>query len=332
MSAPTQPIKVNADQTRLAQVLSNLLNNAAKYTQEGGHIWLSVAREGDNAVFRVRDNGSGIPAEILPRVFDLFTQADQSLERAQGGLGIGLTLVRRLVEMHHGSVQANSSGAGQGSEFIVRLPALPADRPAPPPAKGDGNGRAQPAVAARRILVVDDNMDTAESLAMLMRIDGHEVRTAHDGIAALQTFASFGPQVVILDIGLPNLDGYEVARRPAPPAARRSCPARRLDWLRQRRRPHPFPASRLRPPPGQTSPARSTAPVARIGEPKALPASGAYRTFRDVFESYHVGHVSPHHIRIIRTREVRVTSCRRCNRDTDPNAARAGNCSPRGCR
>jgi len=211
VSLPSVPVRVRADQTRLAQVLANLLNNAAKYTQEAGHIWLDVSAEDTDVVFRVRDNGAGIAADVLPCIFDLFTQADQSLDRAQGGLGIGLTLVRRLVEMHHGSVQAISKGPGQGSEFVVRLAALAEDVPAEAPRNGFVH---TPAVdLKRRILVVDDNMDTAESLAMLMRYDGHEVRTAHDGLAALQAFKVFSPEVVILDIGLPHLDGYEVARR-----------------------------------------------------------------------------------------------------------------------
>jgi len=211
ISLPPESLKVMADLARLSQVLANLLNNAAKYTEEEGRVWLTVTREGDDAVFRVRDTGMGIPADLLPRVFDLFTQADRTLERAQGGLGIGLTLVRRLVELHHGSVQAFSSGPGQGSEFVVRLPALAQEQPA------EGHDpRAVPCHAAAgkyRVLVVDDNIDTAESLAMLIRYDGHDVRTAHDGLAALQASKAFRPQVVLLDIGLPKMDGFEVARR-----------------------------------------------------------------------------------------------------------------------
>jgi signal transduction histidine kinase/DNA-binding response OmpR family regulator len=219
ITLPAKPARVKADQTRLAQILANLLNNAAKYTHEGGQIWLSVTCENnpEEVVFRVRDNGVGIPPEILPCVFDLFTQADQSLDRAQGGLGIGLTLVRRLVQMHHGTVQAFSKGPNLdgkgGSEFVVRLPALPVERAAPEtPLNGTQAANQTPAIPKRRVLIVDDNMDTAESLAMLMRIDGHEVQTAHDGPAALKTCQSFLPEVVLLDIGLPNLDGYEVAR------------------------------------------------------------------------------------------------------------------------
>ena len=211
LSLPSQPLRVDADPTRLAQVLANLLNNAAKYTQEGGRVWLSVEREGDEAVFRVRDNGSGIPPEMLPRIFDLFTQVDQSLDRSQGGLGIGLTLVRRLVEMHHGTVKASSAGPGQGSEFVVRLPAL---APGTTGFKPTNGGLAPSAPHAKyRVLVVDDNVDAADSLAVLVRLHGHEVRIANDGHTALETAQDFRPEVVLLDIGLPGMNGYEVARR-----------------------------------------------------------------------------------------------------------------------
>jgi two-component system CheB/CheR fusion protein len=160
---------------------------------------------------RVRDTGVGIPAEMLPRVFDLFTQVDRSLDRSQGGLGIGLTLVRRLVEMHGGTVHAVSAGPGQGSEFIVRLPLL-----AGAPAGTGGPARAEPPPpppAGRRVLVVDDNADAAQSLALLLELGGHDVRVVHDGLAALKTAEPFRPEVVFLDIGLPEMDGYEVARR-----------------------------------------------------------------------------------------------------------------------
>ena len=206
---PRGPLRVRGDATRLTQVLVNLLTNAAKYTPEGGQIRLAAGREGDGAVVRVRDNGVGIPPEMLPKVFDLFIQVEQSLERSQGGLGIGLTLVQRLVELHGGSVAASSEGVGKGSEFAVRLPLL-ADE-----AAGDAGGaKGEPVPpAARRILVVEDNKDSAESLAMLLRLQGHEVATAHDGTKGLEEAARSLPGVVLLDIGLPGLSGYDVARR-----------------------------------------------------------------------------------------------------------------------
>jgi signal transduction histidine kinase/DNA-binding response OmpR family regulator len=212
VSLPAQLVRVQGDPVRLAQVLGNLLNNAAKYTEEGGRIWLTVERDDGEAVFRVRDTGLGIPPDMLARVFDLFTQVDRALDRSQGGLGIGLTLVKRLIEMHAGRVQAHSAGTNQGSEFVVRLPAL-ADAPAPP---GNVNGvapRPPAGVSPRRVLVLDDNIDGAESLAVLLRIGGHDVRVRHDGPAGLALAEEFRPDLVFLDIGLPGMDGYEVARR-----------------------------------------------------------------------------------------------------------------------
>jgi signal transduction histidine kinase/DNA-binding response OmpR family regulator len=212
VALPPEPVWVNGDSTRLAQVLANLLNNAAKYTDEGGRIWLTLERAGGEVVVRVRDTGVGIPPEMLGSVFDLFTQVDRSLDRSQGGLGIGLTLVRRLVEMHGGSVAAYSGGPNQGSEFVVRLPALAAP---PPPRPSENGSRREPVVksARRRVLVVDDNVDAAEGMALLLRLSGHEVRTAHDGPSALGAVDAFRPELVLLDIGLPRMDGYEVARR-----------------------------------------------------------------------------------------------------------------------
>jgi PAS domain S-box-containing protein len=211
ISVPNEPVHLDADMTRLVQILGNLLNNASKYTPEGGHIWLTAYREGDDAVVIVRDNGIGIPAEMLPRVFDLFTQVDRTLDRSQGGLGIGLTLVRSLVELHGGSVKAASEGTGRGSEFIVRLPALPAVPQQKEERKADEgqSGSATP----HRVLIVDDNVDSVESLAILLEMAGHDARTAHDGPTALETARAFRPRVVLLDIGLPRMDGYEVARR-----------------------------------------------------------------------------------------------------------------------
>jgi PAS domain S-box-containing protein len=210
VTLPPAPVSVTGDPTRLSQVVANLLNNATKYTAEGGRIELAVARENGAAVVRVRDEGIGIPAELLPRVFDLFVQADRSLERSRGWLGIGLTLVKSLVELHGGTVEAKSNGPGKGSEFTVRLPAaadvVPAAEPpaVAPPAAG---------AASKRVLVVDDNVDSAESLAMLLKVNGHEVRVAYDGPAALLEAAAFMPEVVLLDIGLPGMSGYEVARK-----------------------------------------------------------------------------------------------------------------------
>jgi signal transduction histidine kinase/CheY-like chemotaxis protein len=210
VTLPPEPVPLEADAIRLAQVVANLLNNAAKYTGEGGRIGLAVERHGAEAVVRVRDSGVGIPAGMLTQVFDLFTQVESSVVRSQGGLGIGLTLVRSLVELHGGSVTAHSEGPGTGSEFVVRLPALPELR------SGDcgpgGNGR-RAGSSARRILVVDDNGDAADSLAVLLRLMGNDVRTARDGPAALEAAGAYRPDVVLLDLGLPRMSGYEVCRR-----------------------------------------------------------------------------------------------------------------------
>jgi CheY-like chemotaxis protein/two-component sensor histidine kinase len=209
---PDEPLRVDGDPVRLAQVVANLLNNSSKYTPEGGQIVLTVGREGTEAVVRVRDNGIGIPPEKLPHVFEMFAQVDPHQERAQGGLGIGLTLVRSLVEMHGGMVTAHSAGPGRGSEFVVRLPLAPRDND-PEPAAGQGERHETVAAPRRRILVVEDNVDSARTLGMLLEIMGHEVRVAHDGESALEAAPGFAPQVVLCDIGLPGMDGYEVARR-----------------------------------------------------------------------------------------------------------------------
>jgi two-component system CheB/CheR fusion protein len=207
---PTDPVWLDADPTRLAQVFSNLLNNAAKYTEEGGQIWLTARKEGSGIVVQVRDTGVGIAPYMLPHVFDLFTQADYSLDRSQGGLGVGLTLVRKVMELHGGQVRAASAGLGKGSEFEVRLP-IAEKRSAPSPQFGKGEHRQPP--RARRILVVDDNRETAETLALLLQTAGHGVDLAHDGLTALALASTRQPEVVLLDIGLPQMDGYEVARR-----------------------------------------------------------------------------------------------------------------------
>jgi signal transduction histidine kinase/CheY-like chemotaxis protein len=204
---PPRPLMVDGDPVRLAQIFANLLNNSAKYTDEGGQIFLTARREGRAGVISVRDTGTGIPSEMLPRVFDLFTQLPATARRAHGGLGIGLTLVKQLVEMHGGTVQAQSAGPGKGSEFTVRLPlavtevrALAVDEP--PPRK----------LQPRRVLIVDDNRDAALSLSMLLELLGLKTQYLHSGRAALEALASFQPSVVFLDIGMPDMDGHEVAR------------------------------------------------------------------------------------------------------------------------
>jgi signal transduction histidine kinase len=250
VTVPPRPVWVCGDAVRLAQVLTNLLNNAAKYTDEGGRIWVEVAlvEEGPDArseprsadvsmtgiasgdsnstnclpptahdktrfvEIRVRDTGVGIPPPMLSSIFELFTQVDRSLDRSQGGLGIGLTLVRHLVQMHGGTVRAASSGPCRGSEFVVYLPTIPAPAMVPPPL-APGRAVAAAPNPRGRVLIVDDNRDAAVSLALLLRVEGYEVQTAHDGSAALTVAQTFRPNVVLLDIGLPEMDGYEVARR-----------------------------------------------------------------------------------------------------------------------
>jgi len=207
VSLPAEPIWLHADPARLEQVVVNLLNNAAKYTDDGGQIWLSTQQEGGEVLLLVRDNGAGITPELLPHIFDLFTQANRTLDRSQGGLGIGLSLVQKLVELHGGTVEAHSVGLGQGSEFIVRLPALsPAGEPIPRVETAK-----QPAQTSR-VLVVDDNMDSADMLVMLLQMFGHEAKAAYSGQSALETAVEYQPDVVLLDIGLPDMNGYEVAR------------------------------------------------------------------------------------------------------------------------
>ena len=208
---PPEVLRVDGDPTRLTQALGNVLGNAAKYTERGGRIDLICARRGTEVEIRVRDNGIGIPAELLPRIFDLFTQLDRRSDDSFGGLGIGLALVRRLVEMHGGSITASSNGEGAGSEFVMRLPLL---------AEGalcvEDQTEAQPCETSsvpRRILLADDNADALESLATVLRLRGHEVFSAPNGAIALETAARHLPEVALLDIGMPLIDGYEVARR-----------------------------------------------------------------------------------------------------------------------
>ncbi|HKI21378.1 MAG TPA: response regulator, partial [Isosphaeraceae bacterium] len=217
VSVPPEPVLLDADPVRLAQAISNLLNNAAKYSERGGRIWLTAElanggrRPAREVLVRVRDTGVGIPPDMLPHIFEMFMQEERSLERSQGGLGIGLTLVQRLIQMHGGRVEARSEGAGKGSEFIVRLPVVIVPNP-----KGehDGGGIRESARARvrRRILVVDDNRDSADSLAMMLKLLGDDVVTAHDGLAALERVSTFQPDVALLDLGMPKLNGYDAAR------------------------------------------------------------------------------------------------------------------------
>ena len=240
VSLPPEPIWLNADAARLEQVVVNLLTNAAKYTEEGGHLWLTVevvsgtalaagsspgnidattpaasalpltvSAMGCECLIRVRDNGVGIDPALLPRIFDLFTQAERSLDRSQGGLGIGLALVQRLTELHGGTVEAHST-LGQGSEFVVRLPIAPSDESqSQTPAPEIGQSTTRPL----RVLVVDDNVDTVLSFSMLLEAHGHEMRTAYDGLEAVQTALEYQPDIMLLDIGLPGLNGYQVAKQ-----------------------------------------------------------------------------------------------------------------------
>jgi CheY-like chemotaxis protein len=205
---PSVPIYVDADPVRLAQIVSNLLNNAARYTREGGRISLTVRREKNNAVVRVQDSGIGLSPEQMPHIFGMFTQVDRSAERGHGGLGVGLALSKQLVQLHGGSIEARSEGLGKGSEFIVRLPL------ADPPTPATSSGPAEVApLSMKRVLIADDNIDSAMALSDLLALSGHDVHTVYDGLAAVETAKRVNPDVAILDIGMPKLDGYEVARR-----------------------------------------------------------------------------------------------------------------------
>jgi PAS domain S-box-containing protein len=201
-------VHVEADPARLEQVVVNLLTNAAKYTEPGGHVFVSVWRQGIDAVVQVRDTGVGISADVLPHVFELFAQGERTLDRAQGGLGIGLTLVRRIVELHGGRVEAHSDGVGKGAEFEVRLPAVASAERAAEPATAEASRG-----GSARVVVIEDNPDAAETLVMLLEVLGHRVRVFHDGPSALEAAAANPPDVMLVDIGLPGIDGYEVARR-----------------------------------------------------------------------------------------------------------------------
>jgi PAS domain S-box-containing protein len=217
VSLPPDPIYVDGDAIRLVQVFSNLLTNAATYTENGGQVRLTVERRNGEAVVSVVDTGIGIDAAHLPHVFEMFSQVAPALERSQGGLGIGLSLVRGLVALHEGSVESHSDGLGMGSEFVVRLPV--SEKGEPTAQQPGGNGETSLAPRSRRVLVVDDNHDAAQSLAMMLRVMGHDTQTAFDGLEAIQAAGTFRPDVVLLDIGLPRMDGYEVARQ-----------IRRRDW------------------------------------------------------------------------------------------------------
>jgi len=206
---PAEPIYLNADRARLAQVFGNLLNNSSKYTRANGEIRLSARRDGDDVVVTVSDNGAGIPADKLNSIFDMFMQVDRTAEQSREGLGIGLTLVKRMAEMHGGSIEAKSRGEGEGSEFVVRLPIREKQAEVSSPA----SDAVAESSAQRRILIVDDNKDSADSLAMLLEITGNKTYMAHDGVEAVEAIEKHRPEIVLLDIGLPKLDGHEVCRR-----------------------------------------------------------------------------------------------------------------------
>jgi PAS domain S-box-containing protein len=216
VSLEPAPLPLEGDRTRLSQVLTNILNNATKYTPPGGRIELRAGRDRDDVRLEVRDSGIGIPCDMLDRVFEVFTQVGSTLDRAQGGLGVGLALVRRLVEMHGGRVWAESAGAGEGSTFVVRLP-LAASQPSTGAAPAPGDACATPPLPAAtppmRILVVDDNVDAAQSLGLILSRLGHDVRVLHDGLQAVEAGRSVMPDVVFVDITMPGMDGFEVVRR-----------------------------------------------------------------------------------------------------------------------
>jgi CheY-like chemotaxis protein len=229
-----EPMFVHGDPVRLSQVVANLLNNAAKFTPNGGRIWLTAARDGNTARVVVRDNGIGIPKSAQSSIFDLFTQLDRQYGRVHGGLGIGLTLVRQLVEMHGGTIEVTSEGSGKGSEFVVRLPLT-----ARPTLERETQGNARSITAGRRILVIDDNEDAAESLTTLLDLLGADVQVAFDGDAALQLLRRHRPSVVLVDIGMPSMDGLEFARRARRlPEGRRATLVALTGWGRDENRKH----------------------------------------------------------------------------------------------
>ncbi|MFY0535848.1 hybrid sensor histidine kinase/response regulator [Nannocystis pusilla] len=210
VTLPPRPVILDADLTRLAQVFSNLLTNSAKYTPPGGHIRLSAERSGGEVRVVVRDDGIGIPQAALTSIFDMFSQIDRSIERSNGGLGIGLALVKGLVEMHGGTVTCDSAGPGTGSAFTVTLPVL---EPRAPSASPGGPGGDRDSSSGRRVLVVDDNEDSALTMAMMLRLLGHKVEVAHDGLAAVAGAESFRPDIILMDMGMPRLNGYDATRQ-----------------------------------------------------------------------------------------------------------------------
>jgi CheY-like chemotaxis protein len=210
VSLPPRPIVLDADLTRLSQVFGNLLTNSAKYTERGGRIWLTAEQRGDDVIVSVRDNGIGIPAESLGTIFDMFSQVNRSLERSTGGLGIGLALVKGLVEMHGGTVKSESGGQVKGSTFTVTLPGV-ADRHDPAIRTASDAGQT-PTGPRRRVLVVDDNRDGADSLAMMLSLMNNEVRTANNGVEAMKVAEAFRPQLILMDVGMPQMNGYDAAR------------------------------------------------------------------------------------------------------------------------
>jgi CheY-like chemotaxis protein len=214
VSETFQPLHVNADRVRLAQAIGNIIINAAKYTPPGGDIRVRTFSENNQAAIEVSDTGVGMTSEFLPKVFDLFAQGDRSLDRSQGGLGIGLAVCKKLVEMHDGTVTASSAGPGRGATFTIRLPLADAA----PDAAATAQSSSAP---TRRVLIVDDNQDSADSLAMLLELDGHDVRAVYSAMDALEHVTAFAPEIVLLDIGLPGMNGYDVAQRikemPQPP-------------------------------------------------------------------------------------------------------------------
>jgi CheY-like chemotaxis protein/two-component sensor histidine kinase len=210
LTRPARQIIVDGDIVRLAQVVSNLLSNAAKYTESQSQIWLSVEPREDEVLIRVRDQGIGMEPEELSKIFNLFEQADTSISRFRGGLGIGLTLVKRIVEMHGGNVRATSPGLSQGSEFLVRLPLSQVTSTAKPGSYSGGHAKRQ---TGRRILIVDDNVDAALSVERLLKKWGHDVQTAFNGPQALEKARAFRPHIVLLDIGMPGMSGYDVAKQ-----------------------------------------------------------------------------------------------------------------------